>query len=213
MANIVRDRVREKIKIELAEQVYPLFVREGLRNVTSERAARAAGVSKATFFRYFASKEDAVLTALRSQGSRLTEVFSGLESLPGESLLELLRRSFEFPLSAAEHDPEAALRGIRLVWDSPSLRAGWAELRRQQQDELVRALLPFCANVRLAQTAVVIALTLLDHALERWAEYPDESLRAILDEAFDYASAIDNSWPLGSSSGDRIKIPQEAGAA
>lgn len=197
MANIMRDRVREKMKLELAEQVYPLFVREGLHNVTSEKAARAAGVSKATFFRYFTSKEDAVLTALRSQGSPLADVFSDLESLPGESLLELLRRSFEFPISAAERDPEAALCGMRLVWDSPSLRAGWAELRRQQQDELVRALLPFCANARMAQTAVVIALTLFDHTLERWAEHPDESLRAILDEVFDYASAIDVPWSSG----------------
>lgn len=197
MATAMRDRVRDKMKAELAEQLYPLFAERGLDGVTAEQAARAVGISRATFFRYFASKEDAVLTAIRSLGSHFATVLLGMESLPGESLLELLRRSFESSVMAAEQDPQVLRQRVGLVWENPSLRAGWSAYRREQQDELARSLMPFCANAGLARTSAVIALTLYDHALERWLETPGDSLRVILDEVFDHACMIDSSWSCG----------------
>lgn len=191
MVNAMRDRVREKMRVELAEQMYPLFADEGVDNVTAEQAAREAGISRATFFRYFASKEDAVTTAIRSLGPDFADVLSSLESRPGESLLELLRRCFESSVKSAERSPEEARIRARTVLATPALRSSWAARRQEQQTGLAQALCAHCPNPRLADTAAVIALALYDHALARWLETPDQRLRDLLDEAFDYAVLLD----------------------
>lgn len=194
MGSVVRDRVREKMKTELAQQVYTVFAERGLENVTAQQAAQAVGISRATFFRYFSSKEDAVVTALRSMNMHFSRMLDSMASNPSESLLELLRRSFEPTVVAAEEDPEAMRSRVQLVWSTPALRASWQESRREQQAELARALHPFCANHRLADTSALLALTLYDHALVRWVDSRNESLREILDEAFDFAAMIDDKW-------------------
>lgn len=195
MGSMARVRVREKMKVELAREVYALFAERGLDNVTAQEAAKAAGVSRATFFRYFASKEDAVVTALRSMSVHLSEMVSSMEADPSGSLLELMRRSFEPSVLAAEQDPEDIRARIALVQSTPALRTQWRESQRDQQVALAQALAPFCSNLRLAQTSALLGLTLFDHALIRWFESVGESLREILDEAFDFASMIDEKWP------------------
>ncbi|MGP9651628.1 hypothetical protein CQ017_12420 [Arthrobacter sp. MYb224] len=194
MVPAVRERVREKMKVELAEQIYTLFAEQGLENVTAQQAAQSVGISRATFFRYFSSKEDAVITALGSLNVHFSEALASMASHPGESLLELLRRSFESTVVAAEQDPEALRGRIQLVWGSPALRASWQEFRREQQASLAQALSSFCANVRRAETSALLAMALYDHALVRWVSAPEESLREILDEAFDFAAMIDDQW-------------------
>ncbi|WP_440104095.1 TetR family transcriptional regulator [Glutamicibacter mishrai] len=199
MGSVVRDRVREKMKTELAQQVYTVFAERGLENVTAQQAAQAVGISRATFFRYFSSKEDAVVTALRSMNMHFSQMLESMASNPSESLLELLRRSFEPTVVAAEEEPEAMRSRVQLVWSTPALRASWQESRREQQAELAQALHPFCANHRLADTSALLALTLYDHALVRWVDSRNESLREILDEAFDFAAMIDNKWSTGAA--------------
>lgn len=196
MGSEVRDRVREKMKIELAQQVYTVFAERGLENVTAQQAAQAVGISRATFFRYFSSKEDAVVTALRSMNLHFSQMIQSMSSSPSDSLLELLRLGFEPTVLAAEQEPVSMRERVELVWSTPALRASWQESRREQQTELATALSAFCANYRLAETSALLALTLFDHALVRWIETPDGSLRAILDEAFDFASMIDDRWSV-----------------
>lgn len=194
MGSVVRERVREKMKTELAQQLYSVFAKRGLENVTAQQAAQAVGISRATFFRYFSSKEDAVVTALRSMNMHFSQMLESMVSNPSESLLELLRRSFEPTVLAAEGDPETMRAQIKLVKSTPALRATWQESRREQSSALAQALHPFCANPRLAETSALLALTLYDHALLRWVESDEHSLREILDEAFDFAAMIDDKW-------------------
>jgi len=199
MGSVVRDRVREKMKTELAQQVYAVFAERGLENVTAQQAAQAVGISRATFFRYFSSKEDAVVTALRSMNMHFSQMLESMASNPSESLLELLRRSFEPTVVAADQDPGTMRSRVQLVWSTPALRASWQDSRREQQAALAHALHPFCANPRVADTSALLALTLYDHALVRWIESQDETLREILDEVFDFAAMIDDRWTAGTS--------------
>lgn len=196
MGSVVRDRVREKMKVELAEQAYAVFAERGVENVTVQQAAQAAGISRATFFRYFSSKEDAVVTALRSMTGHFSEVASSMTSQPGESLLELLRRSFEPAVAFAEQDPATMIGRIELIRSTSALRASWQESLREQQAALAQALSPFCANQRLAETAALLGLSLYDHALDRWVGATGSTLREILDEAFDFAAMIDDNWAV-----------------
>lgn len=196
MGSVVRDRVREKMKVELAEQAYAVFAERGVENVTVQQAAQAAGISRATFFRYFSSKEDAVVTALRSMTGHFSDVASSMSSQPGESLLELLRRSFEPAVAFAEQDPATMISRIELSRSTSALRASWQESLREQQAALAQALSPFCANQRLAETAALLGLSLYDHALDRWVGATGSTLREILDEAFDFAAMIDDNWAV-----------------
>lgn len=196
MGSVVRDRVREKMKVELAEQAYAVFAERGVENVTVQQAAQAAGISRATFFRYFSSKEDAVVTALRSMTGHFSNVASSMSSQPGESLLELLRRSFEPAVAFAEQDPATMISRIELSRSTSALRASWQESLREQQAALAQALSPFCANQRLAETAALLGLSLYDHALDRWVGATGSTLREILDEAFDFAAMIDDNWAV-----------------
>ena len=196
MGSVVRDRVREKMKVELAEQAYAVFAEHGVDNVTVQQAAQAAGISRATFFRYFSSKEDAVVTALRSMTGHFADMAHSMTSQPGESLLELLRRSFEPAVAFAEQDPVTMISRIELIRSTPALRASWQESLREQQAALAQALSPFCANQRLAETAALLGLSLYGHALDRWVDTTGSTLREILDEAFDFAAMIDDNWAV-----------------
>ena len=196
MGSVVRDRVREKMKVELAEQAYAVFAERGVENVTVQQAAQAAGISRATFFRYFSSKEDAVVTALRSMTGHFADMARSMTSQPGESLLELLRRSFEPAVAFAEQDPVTMISRIELIRSTPALRASWQESLREQQAALAQALSPFCANQRLAETAALLGLSLYGHALDRWVGTTGSTLREILDEAFDFATMIDDNWAV-----------------
>lgn len=196
---MVRDRVREKMKAELAEQAYAVFAERGVESITVQQAAQAIGISRATFFRYFSSKEEAVVTALSSTTGHFSDVATSMSSQPGESLLELLRRSFESAVEFAEKDPATMISRIELIRSTPALRASWQESLREQQVTLAQALSPFCANQRLAETAALLGLSLYDHALDRWVGSTGSTgstLREILDEAFDFAAMIDDNWAV-----------------
>lgn len=191
MSVSMRTRVRAKMRSELALQMYPLFAEQGIETVTTEQAAKEAGISRATFFRYFSSKEEAVVTAVHAVGTDLASVMEKLEPRSGESILEMLRRCFEASVIAVETDASAVRGRTQLVLSSPSLRAAWSMQRSETEKSLAEALNEHCENLRLARTATVIALTLHEHALVRWLESEDISFRDALDESFDYAAMLD----------------------
>ncbi len=57
----VRERTRRAVRDELAQLAKDLFVEKGYDETTIDDLAAAAGMSKRTFFRYFASKEELVM--------------------------------------------------------------------------------------------------------------------------------------------------------
>jgi AcrR family transcriptional regulator len=57
---------RDAVRARLAESVYDYFLAHGFAESTVEDAAKAAGISRATFFRYFPAKEDAVVVAMET---------------------------------------------------------------------------------------------------------------------------------------------------
>jgi AcrR family transcriptional regulator len=58
----LRERKKAKTRATIREQAMRLFEEQGYANTTVDQIAEAAEVSQSTFFRYFPTKEDVVLT-------------------------------------------------------------------------------------------------------------------------------------------------------
>ena len=115
----LRERNKARTRAEIKARALELITANGYAATTVEMIAKAADVSPSTFFRYFQTKEDAVLAddydevmvqAFRSQPAGLS---------PLEAFRETLREIFG-DLSGAERESEQ--RRIRIVLGVPELR-------------------------------------------------------------------------------------------
>lgn len=81
-------------RARILETAYDLFSSRGIRAVGTEELIQGAGVSRATFYRHFASKQDLVLAFLQRREHRWTREFVEAEarrrgSTPRERLLAI----------------------------------------------------------------------------------------------------------------------------
>ncbi|WP_395294573.1 TetR family transcriptional regulator [Kitasatospora hibisci] len=126
----LRERKKLKTRQAIRREAYRLIAGQGYENTTVEQIAAAAEVSQSTFFRYFATKEDLVLTdeydpamvaALLARPADEPFLRSCREAIVG-LIRELL-----------QHEREELLTRIRLVNDVPALRARLHETANDPQ--------------------------------------------------------------------------------
>jgi AcrR family transcriptional regulator len=130
----VRERMRETIRAELTDAAVRLVREVGYAATTVSAIAAAVGVSERTFFRYFPSKEDAVLQATESLGSAVADA---LASRPAdEAGLPAVRAAFDVAVNSVRAEPDRWALIIGLGQTEPALR----RRHLQQQDLWVDAL-------------------------------------------------------------------------
>ncbi|PJJ56103.1 AcrR family transcriptional regulator [Mumia flava] len=121
----VRDVARRAVQAELVSVAQELFDEFGYEDTTVDAIATAAGMSRRTFFRYFASKEELVLGKYDLLGEQLLEAFRARAD--DEPLWTALRGMFETVVSAAggvnDDIPVHAIE--RIVDETPALRGGY----------------------------------------------------------------------------------------
>lgn len=181
----LRSKARESIRAEVGAVAWNLFAQRGFDEVTATEVATAAGISRATFFRYFASKEEAVFAAQEALGA---EIAAGLRDRPaGEDAWTALRHAFDAAIGNYAKDPSEALARFRLTRETPSLRAHQLERQAQWQQMIGDALgarLDGVPDLRV-QALTGAALSALDAAASQWAEADcSADLITLLDEAF-----------------------------
>jgi AcrR family transcriptional regulator len=87
----LRERKKQRTREALIQAAFDLFGRKGFEATTIDEIADAVEVSSRTFFRYFASKEDVVLTL---QEDQFTAFYAALAARPpDEPLLTALRQA------------------------------------------------------------------------------------------------------------------------
>jgi AcrR family transcriptional regulator len=185
MADTLRDRTRRAVRAEIAEAAVALFAERGFDDTTVEDIARAVGMTKRSFFRYFATKEDAVLAGTEVLVEQVVEDLRArpADEDPWDCLHEVLRRWEE-----QIHASGAELTGQRLIQSTPALRARVLQKRERwrhaARDVLVArsggALDDFAADlVTNAATAV------LDSVGREWVRTDGRADRAeLLDRGF-----------------------------
>ncbi|GGL14121.1 TetR family transcriptional regulator [Nocardia jinanensis] len=176
------------MKAEVAEVAMRLFGEQGFANTSVDQIAGEAGMSRATFFRYFGTKEDVLFDNLEEIGRTLAVALA--ERPDDEDPWVSLRRTFDAITATLTSEPERSLRLTRMLSETPSLRArhwekqlGWQE---QLMPEVLRRVGAHATDTHdpRARALVSSALACLDAATEAWlACHGETPLPALIDRA------------------------------
>ncbi|MFG3590207.1 TetR family transcriptional regulator [Streptomyces sp. NPDC047990] len=128
--------------MEIARAAAELFMRHGLRATRAEDVARAAGVAPRTFYRYFASKEEALGPLFSAGAEKWAEAVrdapAGL-SVP-DALRHAVVRTLTPGVGVRPESMEWVRSLLRLAEGSPALRRVWGEACQGAERTLVEVL-------------------------------------------------------------------------
>lgn len=181
--------LRERKKLRRSEQITDaalrLFAKQGFDGTTIEEIADAAEVSRRTFFRYFARKEDVILGWKRRTAEELREALD--ERPAGESPLEAVHGALATVVAKYAARPDMTLGLMRLFESGPTLQSSldypaWDTVlaegiaRRTGVDPLVDPSPRLVASVGFA---------VLSATVQNWGNAGGgEDLIGLLDESF-----------------------------
>ena len=117
----LRERRKRLTAAELEAAAFRLFGERGFDSVTVDDIAAEADVSRRTFFRYFASKEDVLLADHLVQLARLREAMATRPA--DEPVLTALRNALLSMTTDFEDRKEMIILRGRIMRDTPSLQA------------------------------------------------------------------------------------------
>lgn len=167
-----------------------LFLEQGFQETTVDQIAEAAGISRRSFFRYFATKEDVVLGDLIDRGHRVRTAL--VARPPGEEPWVAVRGAL-LALREEAAETETELRIGRMLFQSPTLRTRHLEKHLAWQEMLVPVLAHRLSDTtdldgpsadHRATAIIATALTCLDVATETWVRRDGEvPLEDLWDEA------------------------------
>lgn len=176
-----RERKKAQTRQRLQEQALRLFIERGYEATTVEQIAAAAGVSHMTFFRYFPTKEDAVLS-----DSYDPLLVAAIRARPRtEDPVTRIHAAVRGGLGAIyAADREALLVRVRLTLRTPALRARLWENQVATRELLAGALADGAPDFTTRILASVCLATLTT-ALEEWVAADDSvELPDLIDDAF-----------------------------
>lgn len=185
-ARALREKKRQVVRQEIAHAAWLLFAGRGYERTTVDAIARAAGVSRRTFFRYFSSKEDVVVGTSDALAEDFLAAFAARprDEPPIVSIRHALRPAIEPRLA----DAEEARAILRLLRESPTLRRAMLE-RHARMEERLAALVARRTGVSLRKDptpALVgfVARALMDAAFNVWFDQRPADVRAMIDDLF-----------------------------
>lgn len=169
--------------MEIARAAAGLFVRQGLRATRAEDIAHAAGVAPRTFYRYFASKEEAVGPLYTTGAERWVEaVRAAPAGVPLPQVMEdAVRHTLTPGLGVSVVSWPWVRTLIRLAQANPALRRVWAEACQASERNLAEALaerltaaqVPYDADNVADRSrlgfAAAVASAAVRTAMENWA--------------------------------------------
>lgn len=136
----INERKRHAVRAGISEVAQELFVSQGYEATTVDQISAAAGMSRRTFFRYFASKEDLLTGRFELVADDL--VVALRERPANEPAWDSLRRSFD-PLIDYYRDPHRRERDAvtwLLIETNPDLFASYLVKLDMMKERLVGVL-------------------------------------------------------------------------
>ncbi len=179
------ERKRRLVHEELVDVAASLMAECSFEETTVEQIAAAAGVSRRTFFRYFASKEDVLVQSIAHIGAKLDAHLAARS--PAEKPSVALRRAFDVFVRHPTDPKDVRLATV--IVRTPALMGRYLEWQIQWRHQ-VAAVIAGRAGVDPAVDPrpllmVSVAFAAFDSAMNRWvAGQGAVPLEALLDEAF-----------------------------
>ncbi|SDS77075.1 DNA-binding transcriptional regulator, AcrR family [Actinoplanes derwentensis] len=173
------------MRAEVSTVAARLFAEQGCDNTTVEQIAAEAGLSRTTFFRYFGTKQDVVLTWVADLGPGLAAAFAARPATEDPWLS--LRRAFDVITAINAAEPEKSLAFYRMLDCNPTM----LPRHRDKQDGWAELLVPLVA-ARLPepepgpQALVTAAMACFNAAMKTWVAGDGTGSR---DELLDRAMA------------------------
>jgi AcrR family transcriptional regulator len=174
------------VRSELSRAAWELFRKEGYESTTVADIARAAGVSRRTFFRYYASKEDVVV---ETSDELAEEVLAAIARQPEKAPpLLAIRRAIVPALERRVAAAEEARGIIRLLRESRSLRRAMLE-RHARMEERLAAQLAGRLGIDPATDSTpallaFLARAMMDTAFNVWYDQRRTDAEALVAELF-----------------------------
>ena len=183
-----RARARQAMRAEIAMGVINLVLGRGYEQTTVDDICAATGISRSTFFRYFSSKEEALLGGTMDAGERLLEALTARPA--DETVWIAMRRALDPLIDIYEARDERIFRLARLIASTPALAARHREKNAQWHQilrpEIARRLAadPDDHTDPRPDAVIAAALGCVEAALAAWtAGDQPQALSAILDQS------------------------------
>jgi AcrR family transcriptional regulator len=178
----LRELKKQRTRSAIQQAALDLIDRQGYDATTCEQIAAAAEVSTATFFRYFPTKEDVVLT-----DDYDPMIIYAIATRPtGEGPLQAARRGLDHVLGDLDDDAMAIVRArTALMLSVPALRSRLQEQLSSTRSAFASAFAPRLGKdpaqmkVQVLAAACAAALSV---AIETWAG-SERELTSTVDEA------------------------------
>jgi AcrR family transcriptional regulator len=190
-----RQRKKQRTRDALIEAAMELFAAKGYDRTAVHEITDAVDVSERTFFRYFASKEDLVLSFARDGMTAFAQALAGRP--PQEEPLTAARNAYQISLRerhASTGGVPSYLSVMRLIDATPALLAAHLRYIHDHDDEIIQVLarregLDPATDRRPRVLAAVIG-SLVFLANRDWRAGDDQSPEA-MSAAFDaYANEV-----------------------
>ena len=184
------DAPREATRARIERAALDLFTRRGFEGVTIDEVADVAGISRRTYFRYFATKADAVWGDFSAHVERLAGLLR--DSGSGQTVLASICDAYVEVNDYAPRDLPLLRQRMQLILTEPALLAH-SQVRYADVDRVVAEYVALRTGTepgellaRLVATSTRAAATA---AFEAWLTYPEFSLDKALRTAFDELAA------------------------
>jgi AcrR family transcriptional regulator len=180
-------RKREVVRQAIAHAAWLLFATRGYEASTVDEIARAAGVSRRTFFRYFSSKEDVVVETSDALAEEFLAAFA--RRPPREPPLVAIQRALRPVVESRLADADEARAIIRLLRESRTLRRSMLERHARMEERLAASIAERTgADPRTDPTPALLAFVaraLMDTAFNVWFDQHPVDVGAMIDDLFE----------------------------
>jgi AcrR family transcriptional regulator len=186
----LRERKKQQTKQALERAAFALFAEQGYADTTVEDIAAAAQVSRASFFRYFGSKEDVLAS---DDNLRRERFMAALARQPARApMLAAIKAAITEYLATVRAD-ERHCTYLKVILGSRVLLGRACEIRTRWQRDLeteLRARLGGVSNADIvAAMLATIVLAVLETSLRLVTFEPKRDVTDILDTGFGLLSA------------------------
>ena len=190
-------RKQQVVREALSAAAEELMLSQGFEETTVEQIARAAGVSRRTFFRYFKSKEDVMV----ERSDRLGELLlSELMKRPlNEPPLLAIRNALVPAVEAGLADRDFVRYIIRILRETSVLRRAIMEHRNRIEEQVAALMAQRLGSAPEDNTPMLLAFVtraLHDTAYNAWYDHETDDIAELVDDLIRRLSAIVADMPV-----------------